>query len=108
MMNKLGQIFTRQNLSLFVGLYLKCFAVFSVLTVMWIGGVFALSGYGQTPAAFDFVTYLLFWNPDLIMQNGRLLFGRMVLMMLFNALFWGLVCFAYKKINAKKNNKDVQ
>lgn len=42
------------------------------------------------------------------MHNGRLLFGRMVLMMLFNAFFWGLVCFTYKKINAKENNKDVQ
>jgi len=91
----------KKNLAVLAGFYIKCFSVFSVLTVIWIVWGYALSGYSQTPAAFDFVTYVLFWNPELIMSEGRLLFGRIVLILLFNSLFWSLACFAYRKINEK-------
>jgi len=102
----MSRIHIKQTLVTLIRIFIKCFAILSVLTVIWTGLVFALSGYGKTPLIFDFVTYLLFWNPELIMSEGRLLFGRMVLMMLFNSILWGLVYFAYKKINARGTKDD--
>lgn len=81
------RMFIKRHLAIFIRIFIKCFALFSLLTVIWTGAVYAVAGYGTTPAAFDFATYLLFWNPELIVSNGHLLFGRMVLIMLFNSIF---------------------
>jgi hypothetical protein len=79
-----------------VMILIKSVAIYLSLTVIWIGWVFALWNYKETPLVFDIVTYLLFWNPEFIIPNGHLSFERLFLVSLQNSIIWGLIYFIYK------------